>query len=158
MIINQQCWNLSGSFHMAILDWLGAPCCHCHLCPGSQSDRSTTTHRWLVMVAEGNEHLTKFILDLLSEACPLGISKGHRDIFYFCLLIFFFCQSKSYDQDWTPKDRKMHFFHLSTKRDRRSREREREEHLWIALSQHTTNIIRNVRILWTQDSFLKFFK
>ena len=127
-----------------------------HLCPGSQSDRSTTTHRWLVIVAEGKEDLTKFILDLLSEARPLGISKGHRDIFYFCLFFFFFCQSKSQDQDWTPKDRKMHFFHLPTKRDRRSRERERErEHLWIPLSQHTTNIIRNVRILWTQRFIFK---
>lgn len=72
---------------MAILDWLGTPCCHCHPCSGTQADRAATIHRLLVTVAEGNEHMVKLILDLLPEACPLGISKGHT---LFLLTFFFF--------------------------------------------------------------------
>lgn len=127
MIINQQCWNLSGLFHMAILDWLGAPCSHRRLCPGTHSDRSTTAHRWLVIGAEGNEHLTKLILDLLSEACPLGLSKGHRDVFFSCLLFFFRLLKQIIWPGLNSKGQKNAFLPLAQKeRQKKQRERERE--------------------------------
>lgn len=131
-----------------------------HLCPGSQSDRSTTTHRWLVIVAEGKEDLTKFILDLLSEARPLGISKGHRDIFYFCLFFFSFAKANHMTRTELQRTEKC-ISSTCPQRETEEAERERErEKNTCEFLYHSIQLILLGMSEYCEhkDSFLKFLK
>lgn len=127
-----------------------------HLCPGSQSDRSTTTHRWLVIVAEGKEDLTKFILDLLSEARPLGISKGHRDIFYFCLFFFSFAKANHRTRTELQRTEKC-ISSTCPQRETEEAERERERENTCEFLYHSIQLILLGMSEYCEhkDSFLK---